>query len=164
MRYLKDLLFTEERLIKGHVQTGGQRLSTFLNNSRRRFLEVEEASLIQHDTGDRVQSSLALVRINALLFAYEMEESGDEGLRTLGGRDRAAVDVHMHLESKIRLSLTGLVRKRALESDTARRHDFLVLENPRIRGFSPEWGPEYALIQSAPYLIVNRDRISIIVL
>jgi len=164
MRYLKDLLFTDRYLIKGHVPTGRQRLSTFLNSNRKRFLEAEEAFLIQHDAGDRIQTGLAMVRINDILFAYEMEESGDEGLRTLGGQDKAAVAVHLHLESEIRISLTGLVRKRALNSDAVRRNDFMVLVNPRFQEILPQAGPEYALLQSAPYLIVNRDRISILLL
>lgn len=164
MRYLKDILLTDRYLVRGHVHTGGQRLSTFLNSHRKSFLEAEEAALIQHDSGDRVQTGLLMVRISDILFAYEMEESGDEGLKALGGRDRAAVAVHIHLDSKGGPSLRGLVRKHALNSDAGRRHDFIILENPRFQEFLPGAEPEYALIQSAPYLIVNRDRISIIVL
>lgn len=164
MRFLKDLLFTDKHLIKGHVKTGGQRLSTFLNNNRKRLLEVEEAALITHHGGNRAQSSLLMARINDILFAYEMEESGDEGLRNLGGRDKAELAVQIHLASDAPLLLTGLVRKRALDSDATRRHDFLVLMKPSLKGFTAPAAPEYALIKGAPYLIVNRDRISIIIL
>ncbi len=164
MRFLKDLLFTDKFLLKGHVKTGGQRLSGFLNNNRKRFLEMEEAALIRHAGGDRIQSALVMVRINDILFAYEMEESGDEGLRNLGGRDKAELAVQIHLISDTPLHLTGLVRRRALDSDAMRKHDFMVLMNPSLKGFASQPAPEYALIQNTPYLIVNRDRISIIVL
>src|SRR5512138_517279 len=134
MRYLKDLVCTDKYLIKGHVKTGSQRLSTFLNNTRRRFLEMEEATLIKHDDGETIQASLLSIRVNDILFAYEMEETGDEGLRHLGLRNKAEVATTIHLRADIPLEVSGMVRRRAMDSDALRKHDFFVMMNPTLKG------------------------------
>ena len=162
MRYLKDLLFTDKYLIKGHVHTGSQRLSTFLNNTRKHFLEMEEATLIKHDGGDRTQAEWMLVRVNDILFAYEMEETGDEALRNLAAPDRAEIAVTVHLKYDPPMQLSGLVRSRAIDSDTPGNHDFFVMVKPMLQGFPAKAAPEYAVLRDIPYLIVNRDRIAFI--
>ena len=162
MRFLKDLLFTDRYLIKGHIKTGGQRLSTFLNSTRKRFLEMEEATLIKHDGGERIHAELVSVRLNDILFAYEMEEAGDEGLRNLGVQAKAELEITIYLSADMPLQMSGMVRTRAMNSDALRKHDFVVMLNPILRGFAAKPAPEYALLKNVPYLIVNRDRISII--
>jgi hypothetical protein len=162
MRFLKDLLFTDKYLIKGHVKTGGQRLSTFLNNTRKRFLEMEEATLTKHDGSDRISSESVLVKISDVLFAHEMEETGDEVLRNLGVRDRDELLVHFHLSSDASMQISGMVRQRTLDSDIFRKHDFIVMMRPALKGFAANPAPEFDLLNKASYLIVNLDRISII--
>ncbi len=162
MRYLKDLLFTDRFLIKGHAHTGGQRLSSFLNGARKRFLEMEESTVVQHSGGVRTQAEWMMVRVDDILFAYEMEQTGDEALRKLASRDKPEIPVVFHLKCSPPVQLSGLVRKRAIRSDMLPAHDFIVMVNPEIRGLPAESSPEHALLESAPYLIVNRDRISFI--
>jgi hypothetical protein len=162
MRYLKDLLFTDQYLIKGHAHTGGQRISTFLNNTRKRFLEIEEATLIKHNGGDRLQMEWMLLRVNDILFAYEMEQTGDAGLRNIAARDKPEMAVTIHLKWDPPIQLLGMVRKRAMDSDRLLNHDFIVMAKPALRGFIANPAPEYALLENVPYLIVNRDRIAFI--
>jgi hypothetical protein len=160
MRYLKDLLFTDQYLIKGHAHTGGQRLSSFLNSTRKRFLEMEEATLIKHNGGDRLQIEWMLLRVNDILFAYEMEQTGDAGLRNIAARDKPEMAVTIHLKWDTPMQLSGMVRKRAMNSDMLFNHDFLVMINPILQGVTAKPVPEYALLENVPYLIVNRDRIA----
>jgi hypothetical protein len=162
MRFLKDFLFTDSYLIKGHIKTGEQRLSTFLNNTRRRFLEMEEPTLIGHDGLERVRTEFAMIRINEILLAYEMEDTGDEGMRTLGGQHTAELQIHVYLDSSQPLELSGKVRERALESEVHRAHDFIVVMSPVLKGFPEKLPPEFSFFSNAPYLIVNRDRVTLI--
>jgi hypothetical protein len=162
MRYLKDLLFTDKYLIKGHAHTGGQRLSTFLNNARKHFLEMEEATLIQHDGGERIQTEWMLMSVSDILFAYEMEQTGDAGLRNLAARDKPETSVAIHLKWDAPIQLSGMVRKRSMNSDMLFNQDFIVVINPILQGFTAKPAPEYALLENVPYLIVNRDRIAFI--
>jgi len=163
MRYLKDLLFTDTYLIKGHVHTGGKRLSTFLNAARRRFLEMEEATLIQHSGGKTAQAGKILISIDEILLAYEMEVTGDEVMRQLGDRVRDEMEITAHFGSSFPLELSGKVRKRAIDANALRDHDFIVVMQPVLRGLTSKHSPEYSLLENPAYLIANRKRISYII-
>lgn len=163
MRYVKDLVFTDRYLIKGHAHTGAERLSSFLNSTRKHFLEMEEATLVKHDGGERIQTARIMVRVEDILFAHEMEETGDAVLRNLAARDKPEIPVAIHLRCHPPIQLSGLVRKRTMVSDKLLNHDFIVMVNPVIRGFTANSAPEYALLENVPYLIVNRNRITLIV-
>jgi hypothetical protein len=162
MRYLKDLLFTDTFLIRGHVNTGGQRLSTFLSNTRKHFLEMEGATLIKHDGGDPILTDWMLVCVNDILFAHEMEITGDEGLRHPAERAKDEVSITACLSGNISLQLSGKVRKRALNSDRLRHHDFVVLVDPVLRGFTAKPAQEYSVLENLPYVIMNKNRIAFI--
>jgi hypothetical protein len=160
MRYLKDLLFTDTHLIKGHIHTGGQRLSTFLNTTRKRFLEMEEATLIKHSGGESAQAGKMLVSIDDILLAYEMEVTGDEAMRQLGDRIRDEMSITAHFSGDIPLELSGKVRKRAIDADVLRDHDFVVVLQPVLRGLTAKPAPEYSILEDPPYVIANRKRIA----
>ncbi len=162
MRFLKDLLYTETFLIKGHANTGSQRLSTFLNNSRKRFLEMEEVTLIKHDGGRRVAAAWMQVRVDDILFAHELEMSGDEGLRILAERKRDDIEMTAYFSSDIPLQISGKVRKHALNSSTFRHCDFIVVVEPKLEGLILKPAREYAVLENMPYAIVNRNRLSLI--
>ena len=162
MKYYKDVLFTDRYLIKGHVKTGSQRLSTFLCNARRRFVEMEGATLIDHDKLDRLQVERVLVSVDEILIAYEMEETGDEGLRTLGVREKAEMEIHIELNAGTPIRLSGKVRRRTMEWGAFRNHDFIVVVDPALDGFRIKHSPEYSFLKGIRYMIVNSNRAAII--
>jgi hypothetical protein len=162
MKYLKDLLFTDRFLIKGHVNTGGQRLSTFLNNTRKRFVEMEEVTLIRHDGGERIPTPWMLVRVDDILLAHEIEEAGDEGLRVLAEREENKIAVTAYFNSNASLQLSGKVRKHAMNSDALRHSNFIVVVEPKLRGLTFKADREYAMLENLSYAIVNKDRLAFI--
>jgi hypothetical protein len=162
MRFLKDLIITDTFIIKGHANTGGQRLSTFLNSTRKRFLEMEEAMLVKHDGSSRVAAGWLQVQVNDILFAHELEDSGDEGLRHLSERNKDDYVVTAYFGGSLPLQLHGMVRQHALDSGTLRDNDFIVVVAPRLAGLAISALPEYALIENLPYAIVNKNRLALI--
>jgi hypothetical protein len=162
MRFFKDILFTDTFLIKGHVNAGGQRLSTFLNNARKRFLDVEEATLIKHDGSGRITAAWVQVQVDDILFAHELEGSGDEGLKLLAERERDNIEIAARFGGIPCLQISGKVRKHFLDSDTPRVHDFIVIMEPRFEGLVIPPEPEYAVFENLPYAIVNRNRLALI--
>jgi hypothetical protein len=162
MRYLKDLLCTDTYLIKGHVHTGGQRLSTFLNSTRKRFLEMEEATLIKHIGGEPLQAGRMLISVDEILLAHEMEITGDEGMRQLGDRAREEMAITACFNGDIPLQLSGKVRKRVMEADMRRDHDFIVVLEPVIQGLTSKPAPEYDILENSAYVIANRKRIAFV--
>jgi hypothetical protein len=162
MKFLKDLLFTDMFLIKGHANTGGQRLSTFLNRIPKRFLEMEETTLIKHDGSGRFFAPCVQVRVSDIIFAHEMEVTGDESLRFLAEHERDDIEVNAYFSGITPLQLSGKVRKRALAPDALNGNDFIVMIEPRLEGFTPGPAPEYTIFENLPYAIVNKNRLAFI--
>jgi hypothetical protein len=162
MRYLKDLLLTDTFMIKGHINTGDQRLSTFLNSIPRSYLEMEDVTFIGHVQGQRVTTPRMLVRIDEILLAHEMEVAGDEYLRLLAGKERAEITVVAQFGGAMPLRISGRVCKRAVERDADNPHDFIVMVEPMIQGFMAREPEDFAVLAALPYVIINRNRIALI--
>jgi hypothetical protein len=162
MRYRKDLLVTDAYFIKGHASSGGQRLSTFLGNTQKPFLEMDEVTLIKLDRSGSLEIPWLLVRIEDILIAYEIEETGDEGLKVLAEREADKIRVTAHFVATASFQLIGKVRRRALNTDMAPYHDFIVMIDPKIHGFDAKADPEFIVLEDLPYVIINRKRIALI--
>jgi len=160
MRFLKDVLYTDTFLIKGHINTGDRRLSSYLNNARQRFIDVEEAVLVKHNGEDRIPASSMQVHIRDILFAHESEDTGDQTLRNLANQQRDEIGVTAYFSSLAPLQLSGRIHKRALDSDARRHYDFIVVVQPEFQGLPDNTAPEYDLLRNLDYVIVNRDRLA----
>ncbi len=164
MRYLKDLILTDTFLLKGHVKTGDQRLSTFLNTTPRRFLEMDEVTFVRHTGGESVLIPHMLVRVEEILLAHEMEETGDEGLKHLAEREKDEVAVTVLFGGAMPLQLSGKVSRRAVERATSSRHNFIVVVEPVLQEFTGRASQESAIFAELPYLIANRGQLAFIAL
>ena len=56
---VNHLFVTERFLVKGQVETGELRLSNFLNNYKKPMLQVEDITMIDLRSGDRVVAASA---------------------------------------------------------------------------------------------------------
>jgi hypothetical protein len=160
MIYLKDLILTDAFLIKGHINTAGQRLSTFLNNFHKRFLEVEEATVRDQVQDTSFTTARMLLRVEEILLAHEREDIGDEVLRHLAEEERDDIPVTIQFNGVVRFQLLGKMKKRAVERDSSGQHDFLVVVEPKLLGLTSK-ALDY--FEDLPYLIVNKSRIAHIV-
>jgi len=159
MIYLKDLILTDGFLVKGHINTGGQRLSSFLNNFARRFLDIEEAVVADYVRATNFSASRMLIRMEEIIAAHEMEEIGDEGLRHLAGPERDDTSVTIQFSGTAPFQLRGRMSKRAIERDSSGQHDFLVVVDPKLIGSTNK---SLDVFENLPYLIVNKSRIAFI--
>jgi hypothetical protein len=163
MRYLKHLLLTDTFLMKGHINTGGQRLSSFLSSVPKRFLEMNEVTLVNHIQGECFTTPWMLVRVDEIVLAHELEVAGDEVLRLLAGQDRDNIAVTAHFGGTAPFQVSGKVSKRAIERDTpAGDRDFIVIVEPELRGLMGKPAHGFATFQELPYVIANRSRIAFI--
>ncbi len=162
MRYLKDLLVTDRFLIRGHIGTGGQRLTTFLNNTPRRYVEMNEATIVEHCRRDPSYFARTFVRLQEILLAYEMEETGDEILKTLAERDRYEVPVTAHFGGCLSLQIQGTMSRRVLDRDASGGLDFIIVLKPEIRGLANRTEGEYEVLDNLPYIIANRERMALL--
>ena len=159
MMYLKDLILTDTFLLKGHISTGDHRLSSFLNAIPKRFLEMNEVTVIDYIRGLRSTNSRILLRVEKIILAHESGEQGDESLRLLAAQERDEATVTAQFSGSTGLVVSGRVSKRALEHDTPGQHEFIVFSEPRFEGLT-------SIAQDAfkdlPYVIVNRGRIDLL--
>jgi hypothetical protein len=162
MKYVKDLLITDRLLLKGHVNTGSKRLSTFLNDHRGQFLEMDEVMLLKHESCERVSVPSMMLRIDEILLAHELGEAGDEVLKGLAERQKDEMSVAVHFNGHTSLQVSGEVRKRAWNAGTLHQHHFIVMVEPKLTGLPLKEAPEYAALKNPSYVIVNRNRIAFV--
>jgi len=161
VEYVKDLLLTESFLVKGYVQTGGKRLSTFLSDAKDPFIEVKDATLIGVTQGDRIVTARALIHRDEILIAHELIESaGDQTLRRLSNADDERVPVNLYFGGRLPLEVSGKMLKRAYNRRDLGHPKYLVVTEPAIEGLAGKKAREFSVLTKAGYLIVNRDRIA----
>jgi hypothetical protein len=157
MKYLKDILVTDTFLLRGHVNSGGQRLSTLLNTTPKRHVEMEEVTLFARERPGTTLIGRMLVRVEEILLAYEMDESGDKAMKILAERDRDEVPVTIYFGGAAPIQIDGKASRRVVDRAVAGAPDFLVLLEPAISGMAGMTADE-GEFSSLPYVIVNRAR------
>ena len=73
---VSDLLLTDTFLIRGNIENKYARLSRILDEHRRYFLKVREATLIDLGTGDRITTPLLHVNVDEVSLAHEFLMAG----------------------------------------------------------------------------------------
>ena len=159
---VSDLLLTDCFLIKGNVEHKYTRLSQFLDEHRRYFLRVRDATLIDLRSLDRIRTPLLQVNLDEILFAHEyLDEAGDEHQRLLA-TDQVLHKVRLFYTGQVNLELAGLVRPGAYEADDHISRRFFVLRQPVLRGLDDHGDQELKALTELPYLILNKLRLSYI--
>ncbi len=163
MRYFKDLFLTDDFLIRGHVSTGGRRLSNFLNAAARPFIEVGDATVITAGGEQPVAGGRSILRLSEILLAHELSsEAGDESLRALAERGAAEVAVSMILKGRTAIELSGTIRRTTWERDAFGQNAFVVVGRPQIRGLEAGGPGSHPLLQEMDYVIVNTARVALV--
>jgi len=162
MKYLKDLLLTDTHLLKGHVVTGGQRLSSFLNATPRRHVEMYDVTLCGQNPAETVTMPRVLVRVSEILLAHEMDEAGDQTLKILAERERDEIPIAAFFGGSTPIRLAGRASRRILEREAAGPRDFIVIIEPLLEGIPAATSPEFAVLSDLRYVIANRSRMALI--
>ena len=67
---VSDLLLTDSFLIKGNIENKYTRLSQVLDETRRYFVKVRDATLIDLNSCERIQTPLLHVNVDEILLAH----------------------------------------------------------------------------------------------
>ncbi len=157
---ITDLFLTDAFLIKGNVENKYVRLSKLLDEHRKNFLRVRDATLIDLNSKDRIQTPLLHVNVDEILLAHEyLDEAGDI-YRSELAREQAVQKVRVFFTGALNIELGGEIRPGAYEiSDKATRR-FFVMRSPVLRGFDDGGDKELKEVTSLSYAILNKDRLS----
>jgi hypothetical protein len=155
-----DLLLTDAFLIKGKVQDKYTRLSQVLDEHRKFFLKVRDATLIDLKTRERIQTPLLHVNVDEILLAHELlDESGDEYLRALS-QDEELHKVRVFYTGEQNLEVAGKVRPGCYEATDRATRRFFVVREPELRGLKTEGDEDLGLLDGLSYAILNKPRLS----
>jgi hypothetical protein len=159
---VSDLFLTDSFLIKGEVERKYARLSQMLDEYRRYFLKVRNATLIDLNTSDRIQTPLLHVNMDEILLAHEFLDSAGDQQQAALYKDLKTVKLRVFFTGHLNLEVAGEVRPGSYEVDDRSTRRFFVMRNPEVRGMKIEGDRDLELLKGLSYAILNKTRLSYI--
>jgi hypothetical protein len=157
---VSDLLLTDAFLIKGNVENKYTRLSQILDEHRRYFVRVRDATLIDLHSKERIQTPLLHVNLDEVLLAHEfIDGAGDQKRAELATDDRLH-RVRVFYTGNLNVELAGEVRPGAYEADDRVTRRFFIMRKPKVRGFEHGGDEDLKLLDGLAYAILNKARLS----
>jgi hypothetical protein len=157
---VSDLLLTDSFLIKGNIENKYTRLSQVLDETRRYFVKVRDATLIDLNSCERIQTPLLHVNVDEILLAHEfLDSGGDQAARELA-KHQPTHRVRVFYTGNLNVELGGEVRPSSYEADDRTSRRFFTMRNPVLRGFNDRNDPDLKLLAKLPYAILNKLRLS----
>jgi hypothetical protein len=158
---VSDLLLTDSFLIKGQVENKYTRLSQLLDEYRRYFLRVRDATLIDLNSRDRIQTPLLHVNLDEVLLAHELiETAGDPHAARLATDGIRYQRVRVFYTGNLNVEIAGQVRPGSYEADDRSTRRFFVMRQPEVRGMKLEGDRDLELLKGLSYCILNKTRLS----
>jgi hypothetical protein len=159
---VSDLLLTDSFLIKGEIDQKYARLSQVLDEYRKYFLRVRNATLIDLNTCDRITTPLLHVNLDEILLAHEfLDTAGDPNKAELY-KGLKFNKVRVFFTGHLNLEVGGEVRPGSYEVDDRATRRFFSVKNPSLRGFNTRDDQDLGLLNKLSYAIVNKTRLSYI--
>jgi hypothetical protein len=160
---VSDLLLTDAFLIKGQIESKYTRLSQVLDEYRKYFIRVRDATLIDLNTKDRIQTPLLHVNVDEILLAHELiDTAGDPHAARLARGAEETHRVRVFYTGNLNVELAGEVRAQCYEATDKATRRFFVMHNPEVRGMQLEGDKDLELLKKLSYAILNKTRLSYI--
>lgn len=157
---VSDLFLTDSFLIKGEVERKYARLSQMLDEHRKYFLKVRNATLVDLNTCDRIQTPLLHVNMDEILLAHEFLDVAGDPQQANSAKDQSTNKVRVFFTGHLNIEVGGEVRPGSYECDDRATRRFFVLRNPTVRGFNAREDKDLSLLLKLPYVIINKTRLS----
>jgi Family of unknown function (DUF6812) len=159
---VSDLFLTDSFLIKGNVENKYTRLSQILDEHRKYFVRVRDATLVDLNSRERISTPLLHVNLDEVLLAHEfIDGAGDQKRAELAAEARLH-RVRVFYTGSLNVELAGEVRPGAYEADDRVTRRFFIMRKPKVRGFNTYGDQDLALLDNLPYAILNKVRLSYI--
>lgn len=159
---VSDLLLTDSFLIKGNIENKYTRLSQILDEHRKYFLRVRDATLIDLNSCERITTPLLHVNVDEILLGHEFLDSGGDQHQKELAKNQALHRVRVFYTGALNIELGGEVRPGSYEADDRSSRRFFIMRNPVVRGFNDKGDQDLKLLNKMPYAICNKLRLSYI--
>ena len=159
---VSDLFLTDSFLIKGQVENKYTRLSQLMDEYRRYFLKIRNATLIDLGTQDRIQTPLLHINIDEILLAHEFLDNAGDPMAAQLADEGDSHRVRVFYTGNLNVEIAGNVRPGSYEADDRATRRFFVMTNPEVRGLKVKGDDDLKLLKGLPYAILNKERVSYI--
>ena len=157
--FVEDLFLTDVFLIKGRLQNKTKRLSNMLEDHRRSYLAVEEATLVSLSSNEVIQTPKVMVNVQELICAHELVEvAGDDAMRRLAANEKSR-RIRAFFNGAVQFELSGKIEPGAYEENTVTGRDYFIMQQPRFRGLELAHA-ELAVLGGLDYAILRKDRMA----
>lgn len=159
---VSDLLLTDSFLIKGQIENKYTRLSQMLDETRRFFVRVRDATLVDLGTRDRIETPFVHVNVDEILLAHELlEGANDPTAQQLATQEEALCHrVRVFYTGNLNVELAGHIRPGSYEAGDRHSRRFFVMRKPELRGYDLGDDPDMGLLKGIDYAILNKTRLS----
>jgi predicted transcriptional regulator len=160
---VSDLLLTDAFLIKGQIENKYTRLSQVLDEYRKYFIRVRDATLIDLNTKDRIQTPLLHVNVDEILLAHELiDTAGDPHAARMARSGEETHRVRVFYTGNLNVELAGEIRQQSYEATDKATRRFFVMHHPEVRGMNLDGDKDLELLKRLGYAILNKTRLSYI--
>lgn len=157
--FVEDLFLTDVFLIKGRLQNKTKRLSNMLEDHRRSYLAVEDATLVSLRSSEVITTPKVMLNVRELICAHELVDvAGDAAMRRLASNEKPSA-IRAFYNGAVQFELGGLVEAGAYESDAVTGRQYFTMQGPRFRGIDTSQA-ELAVLEALDYAIVRKDRMA----
>lgn len=158
---VSDVFLTEHFLIKGTVDNKYTRLSQLLDGHRKRFLKIQDATLVDLKSRDRIQTPQLHVNLDEVILAHEfLDTASDRGMAQLAQHADWTHRVRVFYTGSLNLEVAGDIRPGCYELSDQRAGRFFVIKNPTLRGVEWDGDDDLKLLSTLDYAILNRERLA----
>jgi len=158
---VSDLFLTDSFLIKGQVETKYTRLSQLLDDYRKYFIKIRDATLVDLNTRERIHTPLLHMNVDEILLAHEfLDEAGDPYKALLAEGAPLLHRVRLFYTGNLNVEIAGEIRPGSYEADDRTSRRFFVIRKPQVRGLRVDGDNDLGLLTDLPYLILNKTRLS----
>ena len=135
-------------------------MSQVLDETRKYFLKVRDATLIDLNSCERINTPLLHVNVDEILLAHEFLDSGGDPAQRDLAKHQSLHRVRVFYTGSLNVELGGEVRPGSYEAEDRTSRRFFTMRNPVLRGFQDKGDPDLKLLGKLPYAILNKLRLS----
>ncbi|MAE27540.1 MAG: hypothetical protein QF724_02930 [Planctomycetota bacterium] len=157
---VSDLLLTDTFLIRGNIENKYARLSRILDEHRRFFLKVRDATLIDLGTGDRITTPLLHVNMDEILLAHEFLDGGNDTVLADMAKDQELDRIRAFYTGRVNLEFAGHVRPGSYDVNDHSTRRFFVMSSPVMKGLVDHDDRDLKQLADLPYAILNKERVA----
>ncbi|MEZ6038296.1 MAG: hypothetical protein R3F29_12500 [Planctomycetota bacterium] len=159
--FVEDLFLTDVFLIKGRLANKNRRLTNTLEDYRRQYLTIEDATLVSLRNQEVIKTPTVRVNVDELILAHELVDvAGDPTFRQLAAGGSAPQNrIRAFYNGAVQFEVSGTIESGAYESQGISGRRYFIMKKPIVRGMDLD-RQELRILKNLDYAILRKDRMA----